>query len=97
LQIVDADLTHVFGSGARPANFDLFETAAGAGLPGEDGEGDFAHSAFLAVGFFGHADVGVVAEAGFADEREFCLLPFLFVVVAFDCCAHGVLGCNLKK
>jgi hypothetical protein len=49
LQIVDADLAYVFGSGARSADFDLFETAAGAGLPGEDGEGDFAHSVTLRI------------------------------------------------
>ena len=91
MQIVDAHLTHVLGSGAGSTNLDLFEAAARAGLPGEDGEGDVADFAFFAVKFFGHADVGVVAEAGFADQGEFGFFPFLFVVVSFDG-GHGWFG-----
>jgi hypothetical protein len=38
------------------------------------------------VRFGGHAEVGVVAEACFAYQREFCLFPFLFDGVSFDGC-----------
>lgn len=36
------------------------------------------------MSFFGHAHVGIVAEAGLADQGEFGVFPFLFGVVSFD-------------
>jgi hypothetical protein len=67
LQIVDADLANVLRSGAGSADFYFFETTSRSSLPSEDGEWDFTDLAFFPVRFLGHADVGVVAEAGFAD------------------------------
>ena len=89
LQIVYAHLTYVLRSGARPAYLDLLQPTARPRLPREDREGYFAYLAFLAVGFLGHADVGVVPEARLADEGEFRLLPLLLAGVLLDGGTHG--------
>lgn len=88
MQIIDTDLAHVLRPSAGTADFDFLKPSPSSGLPGEDCERYLAYFALFAMRFFGHSDVGIVAETGFADEGEFSLFPFLFVVVAFDGC-HG--------
>jgi len=80
LQVQQTGLTDVLQLGAGLAHLRLLEAHLGAGTPAEDGEGPGADLALLPVLLLGHAQVGVVPEAGLAEDGEVGVLPVLPVV-----------------
>ena len=80
LQVEEARLADVLELGARLAHLGLLVAHLGAGAPPEDGEGPRADLALLAVALPDHAQVGVVAQAGLAQQGELGVLPVLPVV-----------------
>ena len=80
LQIQEAGLADILQLGAGLTDLGLFEAHLGAGTPAEDGEGTRANLALLAVLLLGHAQVGVVTQAGLAQDGKVGILPVLPVV-----------------
>ena len=81
LQIEKTGLATVPETGAGHAYFRFAETGFFFRHPAEDGGWTGAYFAFVAVFFFHHAEVGICAEAVFADGGTVDVFPPDFVDV----------------
>jgi hypothetical protein len=80
LKVQHARLTNVFQLGTSLTNLTLLEPHLGSRAPSEHCEGPGADLALLAVLLLGHPDVGVVPQAGLAQDGEVSILPVLTIV-----------------
>ena len=71
LQIINTHLTHILCLSTSLTNFHSFQSSLRPGLPGKYCKRIFANLTLLPVCFDGHADVGIVTQTCFTNERKF--------------------------
>lgn len=88
LEIQQADLADVLEFAAGLANLRLLEPRVPPRTPPEHREGPRADLALLVVHRPRHADIGVVAETGLADDGEVGALPAVGLRVSQQAVRH---------